>query len=125
MNGRIVWRVLLALVVAGAMVALGVYAYNAGIAQGLAQGAQVAGSESGAAPYPYYGPFVRPFGFGMGCFGLLVPLFLVFLIFGALRAMFWRGRRGWGMHHPDWGKGVPPAVEEWHRKLHETPPEHK
>jgi len=125
MNGRFFLSVVLALVLVAAIVGVGVYVYNAGIAQGLAEGAQVAGRESGTAPYPYYSPFARPF-FGFGFFGLLFPLLFVFLIFGAIRAMFWRGRMGWGhMHRGEWGQHVPSMAEEWHRKMHEPPSEQK
>jgi hypothetical protein len=81
----------------------------------------------GVAPYPYYTPFYRPWGFGFGIFGLIFPLLFFFLIFGAIRGLFFRGwRRGPWNHGPwnrgDWDKNVPPMVQEWHRKLHETEP---
>ena len=122
MNGRFFLRVVLALVVVAAIVGIGAYVYNAGVSQGLAQGAQAAGRESGAAPYPYYVPYVQPV-FGFGFFGLLVPLFFLFLLFGAMRALFWRG--AWGrMHgHGPWDKGGPAMFEEWHRRQHEPKPE--
>ena len=134
MNGRFLFRVLLTLVVVAAIVGIGTYVYNAGVEQGLAQSAQMAGRESGAVPYPYYGPYVRPF-FGFGFFGLLFPLLFLFLVFGAMRALFWRGARGWGRMHPgpwdgspvagkrDWSNGAPPIFEEWHRRQHEPKPE--
>ena len=127
MSGSSVFRVLLVLVAVAAIVGLGAYVYNAGVVQGVAEGAQIAGRETGAAPYPPYGygPYARPF-FGFGLFGLLAPLFFVFLIFGAMRALFWRGPRHWGMlQRGEWDKHVPPMVAEWHRKLHEQPSEQK
>jgi len=121
MSGRVVVSVLLTLVLVAAIVGVGAYVYNTGVAQGLAQGGSGVERESGAVAYPYYGHYVRPF-FGLGLFGLLAPLFFVFLIFGVVRAIFWRGPRHWGMmHHGEWGKHVPPMAEEWHRKMHEQP----
>ena len=46
-------------------------------------------------PYPYYGPGWGWHG-GFGIFGFFFFLFFLFLIFGLLRAVFWRGRGGWG-----------------------------
>jgi len=118
MNGRFWIRLALTLVFVAALIGVGAYIYNAGVAQGLAESARVAGGESGT--LPMYGPYARPF-FGFGFFGWLIPLFFLFLFFGALRAIFWR--RPWGgsrMRGP-WGNGAPPMFEEWHRRLHETP----
>ncbi len=136
MNGRFIFRLLVALVAIVAILGLGAIVYNAGVAQGAAQAAQLAGSESGAVPVPYYGPYAPPF-FGFGFFGLLGLLFFLFLLFGAMRALFWRGPRGWGHMHrgpwgvppmagkEDWSKGVPPPFEEWHRRAHESQPAEK
>jgi hypothetical protein len=124
MNGRIVLRVLLALVVIAGMVGAGVYVYNAGVAQGLAASGKLVAPEIGTVPYSYFGgPFFyhRPFGFGfLSC---LFPLLGLLLIFGLLRGIR-HGRWGWGhgMHHGPWEKGVPPMFEEWHRKMHESQP---
>jgi hypothetical protein len=117
---RVFFRVVLALVLIGAVVGLGVGVYNAGVANGIAVGGQVAlpDGATGVAPYAYYG-LHRPFGFSFGLFGLIVPLLFFFLIFGALRGLFFRG---WGRgpwHHGNWDKNVPPMVQEWHRKMHE------
>ncbi len=120
MNGRIILTVLLALVLIAGMVGAGIYVYNVGVAQGLAESGKLAAPPTGAAPYPYFGgPFFyhRPFGFGfLGClFPLLFLMFFVML----LRGILWRGRWGHGMHHGPWEKGAPPMFEEWHRKMHE------
>lgn len=136
MNGGTVnnfwFRLIAALVLLAAIVGIGYFAYNAGVAQGTA--AQLpAASGSGAQPYPYPGyggPFWFPhpfFGFGFGWFGLLIPLFLLFLVFGVFRRLIWGPRWGWhGMHHRHWmdpesgegGQGVPPMVSEWHKRMH-------
>jgi hypothetical protein len=105
---RIILRVLLALVLIVVAVSLGSYVYNLGVAQGVAQSVRLSDLPPGAAvaPYPYYygGPFgfYRPFGF----FGPLLFFFLFFLLF---RGLWWGGR---------WERGVPPAFEEWHRRVH-------
>jgi hypothetical protein len=124
MNGRIVLRVLFALVLMAGAVGIGVYVYNAGVAQGLAASGKIVVPEGGVVPYPYYPPFYRPWGFGFGILGLVFPLLFVFLILGLLRGILFRGwhgsRWGWGGPHGEWPKGVPPMMEEWHRKLHEA-----
>jgi len=136
MNGRFIFRLLAALVAIVAIVGLGGIVYNAGVAQGMTQAAPRAEGEVSAAPGPYYAPYAAPF-FGFGFFGLLGLLFFLFLLFGAVRALFWRGPRGWGhMHRGPWGgppmggkeewsKWVPPPFEEWHRRAHESQPAEK
>lgn len=122
MNGRIVLRMLFALVLIAGAVGVGVYVYNAGVAQGLAASGKLALPDGGVAPYPYYVPFYRPWGFGFGILGLIFPLFGILLIFALLRGVFfggWRGRWGHAAHHEHWEKGVPPMFEEWHRRAHE------
>lgn len=50
--------------------------------------------ESFQPPYSFYGVPYGPHYWGFGGFGLLgclVPLFLVFLFFFALRGLFWHG----------------------------------
>ncbi len=110
---------LIAILVIAAVVGIGVYAYNAGVAQGLVDSGKLAPPSTAIAPYPYYRPFFfHPF----GVFGWLVPLFFFFLIFALIRAIFWRGHWGWGpgMHRAYWGEhGAPPMFEEWHKRAHE------
>jgi hypothetical protein len=125
---RIFWRVLAALVLVAAIIGIGAYAYNLGMVQGLAQKVTLpAGQPPVQAPYLYYG--YPHFGFGFGLLGCLVPLFLLFLVFGSLRALLWHGRMGgpmgWGhMHRKGWdwrdenSKDVPPFFAEWHRRAH-------
>jgi hypothetical protein len=130
---RTFYRVFLVLVVLGAIAGLGAFAYQAGVTHGIAQGVLFQGSELPAPVYPYYGSWYgKPF-FGFGLFSCLVPLFLLFLVFFALRGLFWHRRGGWGrMHSGPWGwppsgdrrnwkEHVPPVVEEWHRKMHAGP----
>src|SRR5512143_2076033 len=127
---RILWRVIVVLVVIGAIAGLGYYAYTAGVANGLAQQVATQGGQNQTQPvmpYPYYWHPFFGFGPGFGFLGCLIPLFLLFLIFGSLRFLFWRGP--WGMrrhwhHGGPWGwregeeRPVPPFFEEWHKRAH-------
>ena len=74
-------------------------AYDAGVhtavTTAVGNGAQVAPVV--VPPYGYgYGYGWHPFGWGFSIFGLLFGLFVLFIIFGLVRAIFWggRGRRG-------------------------------
>ncbi len=90
-------------------------------------------------PYGYgYGYGWHPFGFGFSIFGLLLGLFVLFIIFGLIRAIFWGGRHGWGPGGPGgwggpghhgrrydaryernpWIERFGPSFEEWHRQAH-------
>ncbi len=125
---RILFKMFLAVVLLAAIAGLGVFAYQAGLAQGVAQNAQLPAPAGGlpAPVYPYYPGmwYGHPF-FGFGFLSCLGPLFLLFLAFAALRGLLWHGHGGWGrMHHGPWGRRdwqgeVPPPVQEWHRKMHE------
>ncbi len=129
MNGKIWLRILSGLVMVAAIAGIAFFAFQAGIAQGSPITLQ---APSGAvAPMPFYG---MPFGFhgmpffGFGCFGILIPLFLLFLAMRAFRFAFWGPRWGYRMHgHGPWGRGhwgegnVPPMFDEWHKRAHEVP----
>ncbi len=113
MNGRFIRGLLLVLVLILLAVGIGAYSYNLGVAQGMVD----SGKFTVPSPYPFYGPFFfRPFGFGF--FGILGPLFLFLIFFALLRGLFWG--RHWGRYPGRWEGQVPPAVEEWHRKMHES-----
>jgi len=127
---RILWRVVVVIVLIAAILGIGVYAYNIGMAQGLAQKVQVPVGSPAQMPHMYYGH--PTFGFGFGLLGCLVPLFLFVLVFGSLRMLFWHGPMGWGrMHQRRWnwhdenGKDVPPFFAEWHRRAHAGPEDEK
>jgi hypothetical protein len=96
MNGRSVARLVLALVVIAGVAFLGVGAYNAGVAQGLAQSGQVVVTPGGYPVGPYIGGYGWGHGLGFGFFGFLGTLFFIFLLIALLRAAFGSGRRGWG-----------------------------
>lgn len=71
-----------------------------------------AGLPAGAAPvagaYPYY--YGHPFFWGFGFFGLLFPLFFLFVIFGIARAAFGGGH---------WRSDRRRMLEQWHHEMHE------
>jgi hypothetical protein len=130
MYKNIGFRILAALVLLAAIAGIAYFAFNAGVQRGAVLNLPVPATGGQLVPYYAYGmPFMHPFPFfGFGCFGLLIPLFLLFLAFGAARRMLWGPR--WGghhMHHGHWGdKGpgsefVPPMFDEWHRRAHNTP----
>jgi hypothetical protein len=130
MSGRVLLSIVLTIVLIAALVGVGTYVYNAGVAQGLAANGKIVAPDGSAAPYPYYGPVYQPWGFGFGIFGLIFPLLFIFVIFGLLRGLLFGGWRrrgpwGWDRPHSDWEKNVPPTVEEWHRKMHESPSDEK
>lgn len=124
MNEKIGLRIVSALVLIAAVAGIAFFAFRAGVAQGSPITIEAPSGESVSAPYPYYGygpRFHHPFGFGLGCFGILIPLFLFFLVLKAFRFAAWGPRWGWG-HHGHWGRrwenGVPPMFDEWHKKAH-------
>jgi hypothetical protein len=129
---RIFWRILAALVLIAAVAGIGFYAYSLGMTQGLAQKVAPATSVTVPGPYMMY-PWHPFFGFGWGPLGCLIPLFLLFLVFGSFRAIFWHGPMGWRrhmMHHGHWNhdendkdKDLPPFFAEWHRRAHGEPEE--
>ena len=126
MTRHIVFRILAGLVLLAAMAGLGFFAYQAGIAHGVAANIQVSSAETTGSTYLYRGmPYGHFMGFpGFGFFRLLIPLFLLFLAFGAIRRLIWGPR--WGMQHighgpmghSPWGAGVPPMFAELHRRAH-------
>jgi hypothetical protein len=131
MNQNVGFKLLVGLVVLAVLAGVGSLVYRAGMTQGLLVGTLIssASAKAGdpasplaqAAPYlggswsPYaggwhYGP---PF-MGFGCFGVLIPIILLFLFFGFMRRMFWHGRYGhagpWGHYPGGWqGWGNPPG----------------
>lgn len=88
--------------------AVGLTAWQAGVAHGIEQSGKIVVPPSGPypVPYPYYG-WHRPWGFGF----LFVPLFFAFWFF-VIRGLFWR--RAW------YGGGYGPRgrFDEWHRQAH-------
>ena len=113
MNNRTFLRALAmaVLVIAGAA-AIGIGAYNAGMAQGIAEAGRAVAAPPAGTQYVYVGH--RPWGFGF------FPIFPIFFLFFIARGLLWRGpwRGGWGCQH----NGVPPAFDEWHRRAHGEQP---
>ncbi len=129
---HIAFRILAGLVLLAAIAGIGFFAYNTGVAHGAALDVKPL-IVQGQPPVPMQ-PYVMGFHHVMpffGCFGILIPLFLFFLAFAAMRHLFWGPGFGWRhrMHmHSHWGgrgswdEGVPPMFAEWHRRAHTEPP---
>ena len=100
-------------IVAALMLAalVGVVAYNAGIAHGIAQSGKIAVAP-GPGPYPYPYPYYgwHPWGFGF----FFAPLFFFIFIAFVIRGLVWGGR--W--RHGRCG-GYRDYLDEWHRQAHE------
>jgi hypothetical protein len=116
------WVLVSLLLVAGAG-AIGVAAYDAGIAEGVARSAADAGSTV-VTPYPYYG---HGWGFG-GFFGILGFFLFLVLVIGIVRFATGGPRRGWyggpwgpggsskhGGGHGPWSDRAREVHDEWHR----------
>src|SRR6266850_8255475 len=104
MNNRTVFRALaFAALAVAAAVAIGIGAYNAGVAQGIAESGRLIAAPPAGTPYVYVWP--RPWGFGF--FPFFPLLFLVLFFFFVMRALLWKARwhGGWRYRHD----GVPPA----------------
>jgi hypothetical protein len=142
-NG-LVFRVIGVLLLIGLIAAGGFMVFKAGEANGIVQAPAVATAISQAAengqavnvpPMMYdhgygYGPgypmmYRHHFGFFPG--GICFSIFFLFLFFGFLRMIFFRGmHHGHRMHGPwgrHWEDGVPPMFNDWHKRAHGEKPE--
>jgi len=119
MGTRSGFQWLIGLLIVAMLAAVGLYAYNIGVAHGIAESGRLAAAPGGgAAPVYMWGP--RPWGYGFGFFPFFPFLFIAFWFF-VVRGIFWgRGayRRGYGYRYGSDCGGVPPAFEEWHRRAH-------
>ena len=111
MNNSIRWAVLVGALMLAC--AVGFWAYQAGMAQGIEQSGKIAAPPPGAYPYPYpYYGWHRPWGFGF-FFG---PLFFLAFWLIVVRGLFWRRRYGYGGGCGPGGRFD--RLEEWHRQAH-------
>jgi len=129
-DNKIGLRIVAGLVLLAAIAGIAFFAFQAGVANGSPVTIEAPAGQTVPAPMPYYGygmRFYHPFGFGFGCFGLLIPLFLFFLAMRAFRFAFWGPR--WGHHMGHWGRrwegGAPPMFDEWHKRAHGASEENK
>jgi len=116
MNNRTLLRALVIAALAIAVAAaIGIGAYNAGVAQGIAEGGRAIAAPPPGTQFVYLWP--RPWGFGFFPF---FPILFVLFLFFVMRGLLWRGpwRGGWARRY----EGVPPAFEEWHRRAHGEQP---
>ena len=111
---RFRWLAVLATALLAALI--GVLAYNAGVAHGIATSQIASGGATAPLQVPLY-PYgwYRPWGFG---FGFLGPFLFFALWFVLLRGLFWGGP--WRRYRWQGGYyGGMPAFEEWHQRAHE------
>jgi len=130
MNGKIFARIIATLVLLAAITGIAFFAFNAGIAQGVATKLPQSATQPGNMPYAYHGApfFWHPF---FGFFGFLIGLFLLFFVLRMISFIFWGPRWGGGGHmmgHRAWRHGwtedgVPPMFKEWHDRAHGKQPE--
>ncbi len=110
MGNRTVFWLAIGLLLIGTLAGVGYYAYNVGVAHGLAS----AHAAAGGAPMVVW----PRWGFGFGFFPFFPIFFFILVWVVLLRGLFWRGR-GWGRACGyEYGSGVPPQFEEWHRRAH-------
>lgn len=147
-NKGIVFRVIGVVLLIVLIAAGGFMAFKAGQVNGISQAPAVAtaiakAAESGQGAnvppmmyghdfgYGYGSPMMynrHHFGFFPG--GICFSIFFIFLLFGALRMIFFRPWRHGGHMHGPWGRhwedGVPPMFNEWHKRAHgEAPAENE
>src|SRR5258706_12041729 len=93
MNGRTFARILLAIVLIGGAIGIGVTSYNAGVTAGLVQSGHAVVMADGyaVAPGTAYVGYGWGYGHGFGFFGFLCGLLFLFILIGLIRPAF-RGR---------------------------------
>ena len=111
--------------VGGGFIAL--TAYQAGLGTAVATAVAEGGATVVAPVAPYgYGYGYGWHGGGFGFFGFLGTLLFLFLVFGLIRAVFWRGGPGRGAWGHDRGRGrtfwdsrFGESFDDWHRRAHD------
>lgn len=131
MNGRTIARILLAVILIGGAIGIGVTSYNAGVTAGLVQSGQAVVVPGGVPVVPGGAYIGYGYGYGWGAghgfgfFGFLGGLLFLFLVIGLLRAAFGGHRRGWGPGGPG-GHGGPRGWggdwrrDAWEERVRET-----
>lgn len=141
-NG-LVFRVIGVLLLIGLIAAGGFMAFKAGEANGISQAPVVAtaiadAAENGQAvnvPPMMYGhgygyghgyPMTYRHHFGFFPGGICFSILFLFLFFGFLKMIFFRGMHHGHHRHGPWGKhwedGVPPMFNDWHKRAHGEKP---
>ncbi|MFZ1041832.1 MAG: hypothetical protein WCA79_20620 [Anaerolineales bacterium] len=127
MKGKIFARIIAALLLLAAIAGIAFFAFNAGVAQGVATKLPQS-AQPGNMPYFHYGApfFWHPF---FGIFGFLIGLFLLFFVLRMISFIFWGPRWDWDGHmgHRAWHQGgtedgVPAMFKEWHDRAHGKQP---
>ena len=97
MNGKIFARILAGLVLIAVVAGIAFFAFNAGVAQGVATKLPQSATQPGNMPYFHYGApfFWHPF---FGIFGFLIGLFVLFFVFRLISFIVFGPRWGWGGH---------------------------
>jgi hypothetical protein len=118
-------RVIAGLVLVAGIIAVGVVAYQAGLAQG-ADG--IASAVPAQAPIPFHHGAMFPGIFLLPLLLCAAPFFLCFFFFIPFRILIGghlAHRMPFGRFHHFHGEEgtVPPPFEEWHRRAHEHKPE--
>ena len=140
MNGNNIFgRIVAGLVLLAVIGGIAFFAFNAGVAKGVATKLPQTATQPGTGTMPYVqhgAPFFWHPGFGLfgGVFGFLIGLFVLFFVFRLISFIVFGPRWGWGggrMARHAWRHGwydgeVPPMVKEMHDRLHGNPgPEKK
>ncbi len=142
---RIIAAILLVVVLAIGGGIIATTAYQAGLSTAVTTTTAEGGTVVAPIVVPAYGYGWHPFGFGFGIFGFFLGLFFLFVIFGLIRAIFWRGgpgrRGGWGGYgysgygypgpgdgtnadrggRSPWESRAHDTFETWHRQAHDAP----
>ncbi len=126
MNGKFFARILAVLVLVAVVAGIAFFAFNAGVAQGVATKLPAA-TQPGNMPYAYHGApfFWHPF---FGIFGFLIGLFVLFFVLRLISFVVFGPRWGYMGHRHMWRhgwdeNGVPPMFKEMHDRAHGKQPE--
>ena len=127
---RVIAAILLVvvLVIGGGIIAT--TAYQAGLSTPPSRRPPPAATVVAPVVVPAYGYGWHPCGWGFGFFGFFATLFFLFLVFGLIRAIFWRGgpaaaaagagRLGDGSAAGSpWESRAHDTFDDWHRRAHD------